>query len=173
MAPIDLYLKIKIGVIRVTQYSPMEYRFWKRVDKEGPIHPILGQCWQWIGYKLKTGYGKFTWGLAHRYSWSVHRGEIPDGISVLHQCDNPSCVNPDHLFLGTQLGNMMDMQEKGRSARGEKQGSSKLTEAEVLEIRQRYRRYSHKHGSGALAKQYGVSLTEIWRIVHGERWGHL
>lgn len=94
--------------------SPLtpEERFWAKVEK-GP------DCWEWKAFRNK-GYGKFTYNgrmyLAHRLSWILTNGPIPDGLGVLHSCDNPPCVNPDHLFLGTQLDNMRDASNKGRCA---------------------------------------------------------
>ena len=173
MPKLSLYWQIKNGDLIVTQCSPMEWRFWKRVDKEGLIHPVYGQCWRWTGHKMKSGYGSFTAGLAHRYSWLLHCGEVPEGLSVLHHCDNRECVNPGHLFLGTQQDNLADMRSKGHQVRGETQGGSKLTDGQVREIRSRYKRYSHKHGSGALAREFGIGEVEIWRIVKRQRWAHV
>lgn len=92
-------------------------RFWAKVDKRGP-----DECWLWTGCRKKAfGYGKIGEGrmgqrtlLAHRVSWEITNGSIPDGAMVLHRCDNPPCVNPRHLFLGDQLDNMRDMVSKGR-----------------------------------------------------------
>lgn len=152
-------------------------KFWRMVNRVGPVHPICGQCWVWIGRLTKNGYGRHGRGgkryLAHRYSWILHCGAIRGGLFVLHQCDNPACVNPAHLFLGIQQDNLSDMRSKGRQVRGEEQGAAKLTKEQVLEIRQRYRRYSHEHGSGALAREFNVSPVEVWRIATGCRWEHL
>ena len=105
--------------------GPIVYLFWRKVDKKGPIHPIHGRCWVWTGSKVGKGYGQ------HRRSWKIHFGEIPDGLYVLHKCDNPLCVNPSHLFLGTPKDNVQDMLEKGRGnftgpinpAKGNRHGS--------------------------------------------------
>lgn len=147
--------------------------FRNKYNKNGPIHPIHGQCWIWTSAKLKSGYGRHKGVLAHRYCWEMYNGQIPEGMSVLHKCDNPSCVNHNHLFVGTQQDNLEDMRLKGHQVRGEKQGSSKLTSDQIIEIRSRYRRYSHKHGSGALAREYGVGLVQIWRIVNDKQWRHI
>jgi hypothetical protein len=96
---------------------PIAIRFWEKVDKPGGADA----CWLWTGTPDVNGYGKLWWfdhtnkgKFAHRISWELHNGPIPDGLFVLHSCDNPPCVNPKHLFLGTQLDNMRDMVAKGR-----------------------------------------------------------
>jgi len=88
-------------------------RFWNKISK-------TETCWNWVANKTNTGYGLLRPGgqapkkLAHRISWEIHRGPIPEGLHVLHRCDNPACVNPDHLFLGDMRANMKDMYAKGR-----------------------------------------------------------
>ncbi len=121
----EIYEEIREGKIKIVRRgptaSPPVYRFWARVDKEGPIHPVLKtRCWMWKA-KDKGDYGHIkVRGLltaAHRYSWFIHRGPIPDELHVLHHCDNPSCTNPDHLFVGTQADNVADMDSKDRRVR--------------------------------------------------------
>jgi hypothetical protein len=106
---------------KVLQRVDPAIRFWKKVDKNGPIHPVLGTaCWVWTGYKMPFGHGQLTISkdescvLTHRFSWELHHGPIPEGIKVCHRCDNPPCVRPDHLFLGTQKDNIQDAIKKGR-----------------------------------------------------------
>jgi hypothetical protein len=94
--------------------------FWDRVNKDGPIHLICGQCWVWIGALIRGGYGQFRGERSHRFAYRNLVGEIPDGILVLHRCDNPVCVNPAHLFLGTPQTNMDDKVSKGRQKGGTK-----------------------------------------------------
>lgn len=93
-------------------------RFWAKVNKEGPVHPTLGRCWLWQGFRTDFGHGQVggdrgTEG-AHCAAWREQNGDIPKGQCVLHACDNPSCVNPAHLWLGTRAANSQDMVGKGR-----------------------------------------------------------
>lgn len=95
-------------------------RFWAKVNKEGPIHPKLGtRCWLWTGNQNGKGYGhiaqtRIATIIVHRLSWEIHNGDHPGRLFVLHKCDTRSCVNPDHLFLGTHKDNMADCVAKGR-----------------------------------------------------------
>jgi hypothetical protein len=156
-------------VLTSKEIAGFEYR----VNKEGPDYPGLGRCWLWQDTFMQQGYGRWAGTLAHRYSWVLYVGEIPDGLSVLHRCDNPPCVNPAHLFLGTQQDNLADMREKGHQVRGELQGGAILTEELVRAIRKRYRRYSHVNGTGAIARDLGVSLITIWKVVMRHTWDHV
>src|SRR3990167_1210519 len=121
---------------------PPKERFWKKVQKGDSPE----KCWEWKSCKNPEGYGQFTIDgkkvYAHRYSWELHNGTIPDGLWVLHHCDNPACVNPDHLFVGTQTDNMQDMISKGRSEylgiSGENNHQAHLTTDIVKIIRKRY-----------------------------------
>ncbi len=132
-------------------------------------------CIIFTGAKDKNGYGwqrKNGERKAHRVAYVENKGEIPKGLLVCHHCDNPSCINPDHLFLGTPLDNMQDKIRKGRAVygihnnKGEKNPNTELTEEDVKAIRSRY-----KWGSGpTLGKEYGVSSVQICRIVRGEQW---
>lgn len=145
-------------------------RFLSKVDK---ISSPVG-CWLWIGFKDKDGYGKFFFSneqYAHRVSYLIHIGEIPEGFLVCHNCpggDNPTCVNPDHLWLGTDSDNLDDMTRKGRRAVGEQHGRSKLSSIDMAELRDLY-------STGIVTQQiladyFGISQPQVSSIVRGSEW---
>jgi hypothetical protein len=128
-------------------------------------------CWDFLGLRTAKGYGRlFCRGrmcLAHRVAYEVFKGEIPDGLGVLHKCDNPPCTNPDHLFLGTNGDNNRDKATKGRSLRGESHLMSKLTEQQVMAI------YADARPYAEIVADYGVSKSHISCIKSGKVWAHL
>lgn len=152
-------------------------RFWAKVrksDGEG--------CWEWTAGKQASGHGFFfpkhgKIVRAYRYAWELTFGAIPAGLCVLHHCDNPACVRPDHLFLGTQADNMRDMDAKGRRAKhnpanqsGEKNHQAKLT----ADIVQRIKALSASGVRQAeIMRVTGVDRRRVWSIVHGETWKHI
>lgn len=134
-------------------------------------------CWLWVGSTCHKGYGliffKTRQKTAHRVSWQLFRGEIPSPLWVLHKCDTPACVNPDHLYLGDVKRNVLDAMERGRLKNpplhvGEAHHFTRLTEKIVQEIRQRYA--TGKIGQRDLAQQYGVRQSSIWAIVNRRSW---
>ncbi len=130
-------------------------------------------CLEWTGWISNTGYGFFNRGdgksrLAHRASYELFCGEIPKGLHVLHKCDNPRCVKPSHLFLGTELDNKRDMVKKKRQAYGERNGKSKLTQTLVAEIRSRTDLKLRE-----LSEMFGVSIQQASRIRRKEQWKNL
>lgn len=164
------------------KYTPEEYisAFWSHVNKDGsiPQHcPELGNCWEWVGGKTSDGYGLFGSKnrrvLAHRFTWSVTNGDISVGLSILHKCDNPSCCNPKHLFIGTQQDNVDDREFKGRGnqPKGIKHNKAKLTEAQVLEIRERYAKGGISQSQ--LAAEYDLQQTNIGFIIRRVTWRHI
>ena len=130
-------------------------------------------CWIWTGSLGRKGYGQFwyedTMARAHRVSWLLMRGPIPDGLLVCHRCDVRACVNPDHLFLGTNDDNMSDMDAKGRRnpPRGENHGLTHLNSEQVRDIRQRV---EDGELQVDLADEFDVSVTTISAIVHRRTW---
>ena len=154
----------------VTSASSDAARFLKYVDTSG-------NCWAWTGVQKRGGYGRFWVGARHviatRFAWTLWNGPIPVGLNVCHHCDNPPCVRPSHLFLGTQLDNVRDCITKGRAnqearvRRGIQNGRSKLTEDQVREIRTRRARGETLR---RLSLSFGVSMTAINNIEHGKLW---
>jgi hypothetical protein len=112
---------------------------------------------------------------AHRHIWQECFGEIPDGICVLHRCDNPACINPEHLFLGTKTDNARDRDAKGRQAHliGESNGCAKLTEGMVREVRRRYRIGDRRDGCRPLAREFGVEESTMRNAIRGTTWRHI
>lgn len=151
---------------------PLEARFWAKVR--------IGrkdECWEWNAHRYWHGYGAFQVGAtkstyAHRMAYTLENGPIPDGLKVLHRCDNRACCNPGHLFLGTQADNMADCAAKGRYAdqKGVKHPLARLTDSDVIAIRQR-----HEAGEGhqSIARDYGVTRQAIYRIVTRRAWAHI
>lgn len=145
-------------------------RFWSKVDPSG-------RCWEWTAYRKPNGYGAFmlrkgVFVGAHTVSFALVHGPIPAGMSICHKCDNPPCVNPDHLFLGTQRDNAFDMFAKGRATRtrGTDRANARLTEDAVRAIREPAARYGLIR---ALAREHGVSETTVRKIRLGKKWRHV
>ena len=140
-----------------------------RVDPDTGCMLWQLSCWS-NGYGQACGENRRRQS-AHRLSWEAHVGPIPDGLCVLHKCDVRSCVNPDHLFLGTQLDNIKDMHRKGRQVNPDNHGAlnqnATLTEAQVKAV------YTGKESTLALVKKLGVGPSAINRIKNGFSWGSL
>lgn len=149
-----------------------------RFESKYRVDKVTG-CWNWMKGKFNTGYGMFWLNgktvSAHRASWQINFGYIPDGLFVLHKCDNKRCVNPNHLFLGTAKDNTDDMISKGREVRtkppihiGTDNPNSKLTESDVMSIRQEYSVTTCSQRD--LARKYSVSQPLIGQIIRKEIW---
>lgn len=153
--------------------APLEERFFRQIEK-------TDGCWNWTGRLVGKGYGSIGLGgkgaksvLSHRLSHEIHKGPIPEGMVVMHKCDNPRCVNPEHLEAGTQSQNIKDAFARMRKVlpikkvRGEECGASKLTEKIVLEIR------ASKLSLANLAALHGVAKSTIERIKYRKTWRHI
>lgn len=144
-----------------------EQRFWARVDKSG-------ECWLWTGGKDGCGYGYIHYGgqqqRTSRVSFQMAHGPIPPGQCVCHRCDNPACVNPAHLFLGTHAENMRDSVVKRRMHPGERHISAKLTDEQVMEIR---RKWAAGATSTEIAAEYGLNRGTVSSLGAGKHWTHL
>lgn len=155
------------------KHAPLTERLWAKIKKAGP-----NDCWIWTASVNSYGYGQ-VWGganvrkllRAHRVAYEDVVGKIPRGILVLHKCDNPPCCNPSHLFLGTDADNVADRVAKGRTRRGdqrgEKHGSAKLTERQVLAIR------AAMGPQKVIAARYGINQSGVSDIKRRKLWAHI
>lgn len=153
---------------QIGRLGTVEQRFWRKVSK-------TDGCWIWIGSRDRKGYGRISINrapfLASRVSWEIHNGQIPDGLCVLHHCDNPPCVRPDHLFLGTVADNSQDALNKGRVLRGERIFGSKLHVEDVKQIKQLLREGHHYQWE--IADMFGVTRKAVGEIKLGNNWKHI
>lgn len=152
-----------------TRPLPSEVRFWKFVDLNSK-----SECWNWTGHLQKgrawikpSRTDRDQSRCASHVAWRIFNGNVPPGKSVLHRCDNMACVNPEHLFLGTQVENIRDRVAKGRSAKGQEVGNAKLTPDLILAIRE------DPLSQRLAAKKYGVGRTAVWQIRNRMTWKHV
>lgn len=143
--------------------------FWNLVDRKKDF-----ECWEWLGSKQGVGYGTYVFCgaslKAHRVSWELNRGPIPKCMQVCHKCDNPGCVNPNHLFIGSHADNMRDKIEKQRAncLKGENHPLAKLNKSKVVHIRREYEKGGVTQTE--LAERYNINFRSIHNIVNQKSW---
>jgi hypothetical protein len=149
----------------------------ERFQSKVLIPEQIESCWLWVGAKVPVGYGMIwinerkAYEQAHRVSYRIYKGVIPIGLYVCHTCDNTSCVNPDHLFLGTTQENTADKMKKGRHSHGETHGRTPLTAKDVIEIRSIF---TKEYGQlSRLAEKYKISCTAMSAILNRKTWRHI
>lgn len=153
-------MSMELSLVR--KFANTSVRFWEKVRKDD-------KCWEWQSWITKDGYGQFCHvgrpRLAHRMSWVLSFGDIPDGKCVLHRCDNRRCVRPSHLFLGTKQDNNLDKAIKGRSLIGEKNPNCRFSDQDVKRIKV----MSNSMTRSGIARIFGTDASTISRIVLGKR----
>ena len=161
------YNKRCIPCFAKSKCKPIEPRFFNKVDK-------TGDCWLWIGSTYICGYGRMSWNgktqSSHRISWKLKFGEIPNNLFVLHKCDEKLCVNPDHLFLGTQRDNILDLVKKGRNAKHHSRKWKQLRKRSIIRIRKLYEEFKNY---SKIANIYKVSRVTIMNVVKRKTWKHI
>jgi hypothetical protein len=144
----------------------IEERFWDKINK-------TNSCWLWTGRPDDSGYGVIRYKgkktKAHRLSWFLHFGHVPKNLHVLHKCDTPPCVRPDHLFLGTDLDNAQDRDKKKRRKplQGELHGAAKLKSEDIIAIRQ------STASAKDIARQFGIDRNYVYKIIKRKHWTHI
>lgn len=159
----------QVGRKAETAWRSIEDRFWTKVNK-------TDLCWEWLGRDDGKGYGRIHLRgcshravPAHRLSWELANGPIPAGMCIIHKCDNPRCVRPDHLLIGTLAQNNNDRTAKGRQAKGEGAAGAKLNELQVRILRRLYR----KVGCKFAAQVFGIGAANAWKVMSGRAWKHV
>lgn len=166
---------MSVGINKMPVMSERLYNFF---GKKVAYTANQNMCWNWTGWKNNLGYGhlsimygdKYIKIKAHRLSYYIHYKVDPIGLLVRHKCDNPQCVNPNHLELGTQQDNVDDMKKRGRMAVGEKYSKSKRTEAEVLEIRSLF---TNGMSRKDIAEKFNIPRSSVTSLILRREWKHI
>lgn len=165
-----------VDIVLTNYDKPPKYSSLQNYLESSFLKCDIESCWEWQRSFKVFGYGNAWWEgkhhIAHRLVYQFYVGEIPKGLNVCHKCDNPKCVNPHHLFLGSYLDNNRDRKNKARNANthGERNPFAKLTETNVLDI---YKRLKNGEKGKHIAKIYSVSAHTISKIKHGVNWSYL
>ena len=170
-----VYVIPSLGPVKITE--EIERRFWCRADKNGPDHPTMperGRCWIWIGHLDKDGYGKISLAgrlvRAHRLAHCIASGQIQAGLQVHHSCNRPACINPEHLSAGTNQQNVDYMVSLRRQAIGARRWNTKLTPADVINIRLRR---AAGESSTNLAIEFGITDGTVNAALSRKSWKHV
>lgn len=151
---------------------PLADFFWDRVRKAKS-----NECWIWVGPKYVMGYGECRRKYAHRVSWELKNGKIPKGLHILHKCDNPPCVNPKHLYAGSNTQNRRDARDRCRYPGGAKSSRAVLTAHQVREMKimkiELYPTLSRERAAELIAKNFPVTRFAVRDILAGKRWAHV
>jgi len=159
-----------VGEDYIKMSKVLEEKFWEKA-----VRQTDNECWNWSGNINSNGYGRVLIKkehiFAHRASWMIHFGEIPKGMHVCHHCDNRACINPVHLFLGTNLDNINDKMKKGRQSRGIERPAAKLDNNKVRKIR--YLFHEREYSNKKLSMMFNVAKSQISEVVHYKSWRHV
>lgn len=168
-----LHYECVVPYVAKLKMARLEERFWSFVDKS-PNQGPNGDCWEWQGKRDQDGYGRFSVQnkafKPHRFSYKLANGKLPEDLLVCHSCDNPPCVNPKHLFLGSNRDNMQDMVNKGRSLKGEANRVSKLNGGKVKFIRNLYK---NGYNCAQISRMFKMDSSTIGDIVNRKYWKHI
>lgn len=167
MSPDGIVQMLAGEIKQMAKHTPWEQRFWPKVNK-------TAGCWLWTATTNSYGYGQFFKAhhrptLAHRLAWELVNGQLPKGACLLHRCDVRLCVNPAHLFIGTRSENTLDRHAKGRTAKGEGHGMTRLTADDVRAMRSTFNP-GERYSAARLMLQYGIGISSFYSIIRRETW---
>lgn len=153
------------------KYTPRIHELITPHNIEAYVVKTEGGCWEWAGSRNEYGYPRIGSRPGHRYAYEIFHGPIPEGLHILHKCDNPPCVNPAHLIVGTHVQNMQDCTAKGRRAKGERAANAKLVSDQVREIRKM--RINGGFTLQQIADRFKITREAVRQIASGQTWSHI